>query len=177
MTVEVMRGQWALGCSRSMDHSATSVPFSCSAYVPGGVEMSATFCPFDRSENCVFASLDPHPHSPREIPSLHIRHSLPHPHFHLQYHCTYVLEKHGLIPCPHLTRTAKPIDDSELVHGTCNHGPVSCIGQRFHHEPLRLLRLLPLHHWSLCHRYDFLVCFWNGLNFFELFKLLFFTWD
>ena len=28
-----------------------------------------------------------------------------------------------------------------------------------------------------CHRYDFLVCHWNGLNFFELFKLLFFTWD
>ena len=29
-----------------------------------------------------------------------------------------------------------------------------------------------------CHRYDFLVClYWNGLNFFELFKLLFFTWD
>ena len=24
-----------------------------------------------------------------------------------------------------------------------------------------------------CHCYDFLVCFWNGLNFFELFKLLF----
>ena len=24
-----------------------------------------------------------------------------------------------------------------------------------------------------CHRYDFLVCLWNGLNFFELFKLLF----
>ena len=28
-----------------------------------------------------------------------------------------------------------------------------------------------------CHRYDFLVRLWNGLNFFELFKLLFFTWD
>ena len=26
---------------------------------------------------------------------------------------------------------------------------------------------------SCCHRYDFLVCLWNGLNFFKLFKLLF----
>ena len=26
---------------------------------------------------------------------------------------------------------------------------------------------------DLCHRYDFLVCLWNGLNFFELFKLYF----
>ena len=30
----------------------------------------------------------------------------------------------------------------------------------------------------VCHRYDFLVClYWNGLTFFELFKLLFFTRD
>ena len=27
--------------------------------------------------------------------------------------------------------------------------------------------------WEECHRYDFWYVFWNGLNFFELFKLLF----
>ena len=32
-------------------------------------------------------------------------------------------------------------------------------------------------HPGSCHRYDFLVRLWNGLSFFELFKLLFFTWD
>ena len=28
-----------------------------------------------------------------------------------------------------------------------------------------------------CHRYDFLVCLWNGLNFFSNFLNFIFTWD